>query len=365
MSRALPERLERVAVFRALPGLGDFLCAVPALRALRAAHPEAEITLVGLPGVAGLVTRFARLVDVLLPFPGFPGVPEVPLDPARTVAFLAEAQRRPFDLAVQLHGSGVATNPFVALLGARRTAGFVLPGFPAPDPSLFCPYPGTAPEPLRHLELMRFLGLPADDEALEFPLHADDEAEWEVLADRHGLREGEYACVHAGAMEERRRWPAERFAAAADVLAARGLRVVLTGSPGERGTVRTVAEAMRAPAADLAGATSLGALGVLLARAAVTVTNDTGTSHLAAALGAPSTVIFTASDPRRWAPLDGERHRALGVPEGSAAHELAGRCLRDGCRRCGDPRLADVSVEQVVAACEHLLATTGPGLRQA
>ena len=141
--------------------------------------------------------------------------------------------------------------------------------------------------------------------------------------------------------------------------------MVLTGSAGERDTVGAVAATMRAPAADLAGATSLGALGVLLARAALTVTNDTGTSHLAAAVGAPSAVVFTASDPRRWAPLDAVRHRALGLPEGPSAREVAGRCLLDGCRRFGDPRLAEVTVEQVVAACEDLLAVPRPGLPQA
>jgi ADP-heptose:LPS heptosyltransferase len=320
---ALPAALDRIAVLRALPGLGDFLCAVPALRALRAAHPEAKISLIGLPSGASVVERFGHHVDELLAFPGFPGIPEAPVDPARTVAFLAGAQRRRFDLAIQLHGSGVASNPFVALLGARHTAGMFVPGRPVPDPDLFLAYRGDAPEPLRHLALMAFLGFPADDAALEFPLRPDDEAAWRRLAERHRFGDRPYVCVHAGAAERRRRWPAEGFAAVGDALARRGLAIVLTGSAREQGVTGSVASAMRAPAADLAGETALGPLAAVLSHATLTVTNDTGISHLAAAVKTPSAVIFSASDPRRWAPLDAARHRALGVPEVTAANVVA------------------------------------------
>jgi ADP-heptose:LPS heptosyltransferase len=71
--------------------------------------------------------------------------------------------------------------------------------------------------------------------------------------------------------------------------------------PGEEALTRAVAAAMRAPAVDLCGATSLGGYAALLRDAAVLVANDTGSAHLAAALGVPSATVFLSGDPVRWA----------------------------------------------------------------
>jgi ADP-heptose:LPS heptosyltransferase len=68
---------------------------------------------------------------------------------------------------------------------------------------------------------------------------------------------------------------------------------------------------MRRHAFDLAGRTDLDELMALFRRAAVVICNDSGASHLADSLGVPSVVVFSASDPRRWAPLDQELHRAV------------------------------------------------------
>ena len=120
--------------------------------------------------------------------------------------------------------------------------------------------------------------------------------------------------VHPGARLAPWRWSPAGFAAVGDALAERGLRVVLSGSEDEAPITAQVAEAMSSPALDLAGRTSLGGLGALVDGARLLVTNDTGASHVAAALRTPSVVVFTASDPRRWAPLDGALHRIASAP---------------------------------------------------
>jgi ADP-heptose:LPS heptosyltransferase len=300
----------RVLILRALK-LGDLLVAVPAFRALRAALPRAEIILLGLPWARQFVARFGCYLDCFREFPGWPGLPERPPDVRRIPAFLAEIQAERFDLAVQMHGSGSFVNELVALLGARRCAGFVEPGGWCPDRGCFLEWPDGGLELRRLLRLVEFLGVPPRGEHLEFPLGVADFEDLACLPGCDGLQRSGYVCVHPGASAAQRRWPAAHFAAVARALRRQGWRVVLTGSAGEAPLTDEVRRALGGEALDLAGRTSLGALGALLAGARLLVCNDTGVSHVAAGLGTPSVVVSTGDNPQRWAPPDADRHRVL------------------------------------------------------
>ncbi len=297
-----------VAVLRALQ-LGDLLCAVPALRALRHALPEARITLVALPWAREFVRRFDRYVDGLLEFPGYPGLPETSWQPDEVVRFLSRAQEQHFDLVLQMHGSGSITNPLALLLGGRCTAGFFERNRFCPGSSFF-PYPESGPEPRRLLALLESLGIEPRGEELEFPLTVADLEAAGRLRRRHGL-DGAYACIHVGSRDPSRRWPPRAFGQAARWLASQGMRVVFTGTQEETDLVEAAMRRTSLPAINLAGRTGLGELAGLLRSARLLLCNDTGVSHLAAALRVPSVVVFTGSDPDRWAPLDRRRHRAV------------------------------------------------------
>ena len=90
--------------------------------------------------------------------------------------------------------------------------------------------------------------------------------------------------------------------------------MVLTGGAPEAELVNALAACMNHDAVNLAGRTSLWTLGALIEGAERVVCNDTGVSHIAAALGRPSVVVSCGADVARWAPLDAERHRVLWQP---------------------------------------------------
>ena len=301
--------IARIAVLRALM-LGDMLCAVPALRALRAAFADAEITWIGLEPTRSMARRLAHLIDDFIALPGYHGLPEVPVDAAALPGFFATVRARRFDLALQMHGSGAIVNPLVAAFGARRCAGFFDDDAPVPrcDEPLFVRWPTAGHEIERMLVLTDHLGLPRRGTALEFPIGALDRAELAAVRADDGAS---YVCVHVGAQLPSRRWPIDRFAAVADAVVAGGRSVVLTGSASEAGLVDEVMRRMRRRATSLAGKTTLGALGALIEGADALVCNDTSVSHIAAALGCPSVVVSCGADVARWAPLDSARHRVL------------------------------------------------------
>src|SRR5688572_17120941 len=96
-------QVRELVVFRALQ-LGDMLCTVPALRALRAALPQARITLIGLPWAHQFAQRFSAYIDDFIAFPGHAELPEQPVRETEADTFYRNVRGRNFDLALQLHG---------------------------------------------------------------------------------------------------------------------------------------------------------------------------------------------------------------------------------------------------------------------
>jgi ADP-heptose:LPS heptosyltransferase len=331
--------------------LGGMLCAVPALRALRRGFPCAHVTLIGLPWARELAARFPAYVDEFMEFPGFPGLPERRCEPAEVLEFLKAAQERQFDLALQLHGSGELSNPIVALLGARRVAGYYREGQYCPDARGFLAWRDEEPEVERSLRLLATLGVASAGLELEAPVRVADRHELAALAPEHVLPPGGYVCLHPGAQLPSRRWYPERFAVVADALAERGLGIVVTGTAGEAEFARSVTRRMHAPAIDLVGKTTLGALTALIDGARLVVASDSGVRHVAAARGRPCVAVACGGDVRRW-PAREPMHRVLHA-------DLPCRpCLHVRCP-VGHACAHGVDSGEVLAAAEELLALAG------
>jgi ADP-heptose:LPS heptosyltransferase len=343
----LGEPPRRVAVLKA-SRIGDFLCTVPALRALRARLPEAEITLITLPMLRDLAVR-SPYVDRYAPFPGFPGIAEQLFEPRRTVAFLREMQARRFDLAIQFQGSGSYSNPFLMLLGARAAAGFTRDGLPTGRLDASIPLPQEGHEIQRMLALTTFLGASPQGIRTEFPLTSADHAAAEALL--AGLAQPLIG-LHPSARDQTRRWMPDRFGHVGAALQAEfGGTIIVIGEKADwelAERVAAVAKHLGGATLSLAGKTSLPVLGAVIARLAVLVTNDSGPAHIAYALGTPSVTVFGGADPQRYGPPLPGLHRVV-------AHPID--CRPCGYATCpiGLPCLEDVPAAEVAAAAREVI----------
>ena len=274
----------RIVALRAL-GLGDFLTAVPALRALADSFPEHEVVL-AVPRALRPLAQLARVADTI--------VPAAPLAP------LPGSLAGP-DLAVNLHGSGPESHRILTALRPRRLVAFAHPAVPesAGGPS----WRPDEHEVRRWCRLLSETGIAADPSRLDLPRPAVGPPEAARGA----------TLLHPGAASGSRRWPAERFAAVARAERAQGRRVVVTGTPAERPLAARVAALAELPEdAVFAGDTDLLRLARLVAGASCVVCGDTGVAHLATAFATPSVVLFGPTPPTLWGPPPGRSwHRVL------------------------------------------------------
>ncbi|MCZ2403796.1 glycosyltransferase family 9 protein [Paenarthrobacter sp. Z7-10] len=253
--------------------LGDFLVAVPALRALKSAFPEHRLVYAA-PGWLAPIVSLLPEVDELLPTAGLDQ--QLHVDPGSV------------DIAVNLHGSGPESRGRLELLQPHRRIGHKAPGWTGPD------WKDGIHERQRWARLLQWHSIPADPEDLH--LQQPDPA-----SPFRGA-----SIVHVGAFYGSRRWPVDRFAAVAAQLAERGHRVLLTGSAAERPRAEAVGRLAGFDGSEVvAGALSLGDFAAAVAAARLVVSADTGAAHLASAFRIPSVVLFGPAPPQEWGPPPG------------------------------------------------------------
>ncbi len=349
----LIEEVRKIAVLRA-GGLGDFIFTLPALDALREAYPEAEITLLGGPLQTGLLenrTEPAQRAILVPPSTGVNGPDTgVDEDEEELERFFEQMREKRFDLALQMHGGGGYSNPFVHRLGARVTAGAQAPDAPALDRAV--PYVYFQSEILRYLEVASLVGAWTADLEPRLQVTEDDLTEARKVVPED---EGPLVALHPGAGDSRRRWPPEKFATVGDALAKAGARVAVVGVEEDRTLISGITNDMDHEALDLCGQLSLGGLTGLLSRCTVVVSNDSGPLHLAGAVGATTVGIY-------WGP-----NLINAGPPNRLCHRPA-LSWRSSCPVCGATLfdydcghtvsvVADVAVEEVSNYALDLLAS--------
>jgi ADP-heptose:LPS heptosyltransferase len=304
----------RILVYRAL-GLGDFLTAVPAYRALRAAFPAYDVLLAAPEPLRPLVQLTG----------GVDG--QIPTEELAPPAWCGE----PPDVAVNLHGKGPQSHRLLLDLRPARLIAFANAAAGVDGPS----WRADEHEVWRWCRLLEASGVAADP------------ADLDLLPPSRAPVVAGATVVHPGAADPRRRWPADRFAEVARSLADAGHHVLVTGVHSERALAAGIAQAAGLPADRvLAGRLDLGDLAALVAAARVVICGDTGVAHLATAYRIPSVLLFGPMSPALWGPPPArDEHRVLwaGPRAGGSPDEP-------------DPGLMVISPPDVLAAVGSVLA---------
>jgi ADP-heptose:LPS heptosyltransferase len=279
--------------------------ALPAVAALRAAYPQAALTLLGTPLHRELLLSTQGPVQDVRVLPYAEGVRPGPEDAVEVDRFITAMVSEHFDLAVQLHGGGRFSNPFLRRLGARYSAGLRTADAAELDRSV--PYVYYQHEPLRALEAVGLVGAPPV--GLEARLRPMPEFvnQAELLL---GEASSPLVAIHPGATDPRRRWPTELFGEVAAACAADGCRVLVVGATDDKDLASQVVDAACSPrVTSLAGQLDLGTLAALLTRCSVLLGNDSGPRHLAQALGTPTVGLYWVGNVINAGPLGRSLHR--------------------------------------------------------
>ena len=358
----MPPRRVLVVVTRRI---GDVLLATPLIRSLQRAWPQACVD--------ALV--FAGTEDMLGANPDVRRVITIAERPTlgEHLALLARIARR-YDLALSLVPSDRPT--WYAAIAGRWCAGLVV-DTPQHRWKKWLLNRWVAFDNLNmhtvlmNLKLAELLNVPPCHEVVA-AWHAADESHVNALLAAHASNRP-FAVLHLYPKFNYKMWRDDAWLGCARWLAARGLALVLTGSPDaiERAYVARLAAAMPG-AINLTGQLTLAQAACLIARAQLYVGPDTALTHMAACLGVPTIALYGPTDPVKWGPWP-RQHAGPGNPWRRVGSQALGNvrliqgvqacapCLKEGCDRhvaSFSDCLLELPASRVIAAAESLLSGT-------
>ena len=264
--------------------VGDFVLTLPAINALRSAHPAARLRLLGNPGIAVLANP-DEIVDQ-----GYAEFASL-YTPAGCVTGRARDALRDLDLLV-----AYSTDADRSIEGqlADRVPGRLIVHDPRPPQG----FTGHITDHL--LDPVRRLGLPIPDPLPTIHV-ADRDRAWAAdLCGSHGI-ESPFVVVHPGSGGRRKCWPVEQFVGLIRGLVQTGVTALVLHGPAEVDLLPALQSGLP-PEAQLMASPELPRLAALLATGTLFVGNDSGPGHIAAAVGTSTLSLFGPTDPQVWAP---------------------------------------------------------------
>jgi lipopolysaccharide heptosyltransferase II len=353
--------VRRILAIR-LDAMGDVIMTGPALKALKESDPHRQLTLLTSSSGAQ-AARLMPFVDDVLCYEA----PWMKAVSTRAIAeddhrFIQDLRALRFDAAVIF--TVFSQNPLPAALmcyladiplrlaHCRENPYRLLTDWVSePEPET-----GVRHEVRRQLDLVRAIGAYTTDERLTLTVPSSLFDPVNRLLER--ITDGQpnrAVVIHAGATAASRRYPPEQFAEVAQRLAKEfTLHVIFTGTERERELVESIRLRVEAPTHSLVGQLNVPKLAALLAQVPLLISNNTGTVHIAAAVGTPVVDLYALTNPQ---------HTPWHVPNRVLFHDVPCKfCYKSVCPAGHHDCLRLIKPDDIITAALGLLGTPSPPL---
>ena len=280
-----------------LKRIGDLILTTPAVAALRASFPEAQLTLVVSSECADLLPAISNVDRTLIARRNL-----------RDLALFFLIAARKFDYCIDFTRNDRSASLALISKARRRVVSYRVREQAKTRARAYTDFVGVRTRDVHtidyNLALLKPLGARDASSApqLDLPQMAYEKA--------HALRRNwkiikPYVILHPGSARQEKLWDPTRWAEVIDSFGhGKGIDLVLTSGPSsdEQVHIAAIKNKTRRPIIDLSGKTDLLTLAALIGEARLLVTVDSAPMHLAAATRTPQVILFGPTNPFHWRP---------------------------------------------------------------
>lgn len=348
------ESLRKVLIIR-IDAIGDFIIFSPMLRYYRMLYPDSHITLLVNKMALDLAERFDE-IDELIAFDR----KRFNRDLIYTRGLLKKLKEKGFDVVIYPTYSREPSGDYIVkFLDASVKIGFDGDTCNISQKEkeknnryytkLIPATPGVILEVERNKEFVEALGVNVDNYIPSFNPSEKDEIEARKLLSDNGLKDDKpFIVVCPGASFDKKIWPLERYAQLITLLKKeKDVEVVIIGSDNDSHLARKIKAITNASIVDITGKTTLITLSAILKMSILYIGSDTGSVHLAAAVGTPTVCIMGGGHFGRFFPY-GDLKKNRIVYRYMDCFECNWQCIYPHKRGTPAPCISNIQVSDVI-----------------
>jgi lipopolysaccharide heptosyltransferase II len=322
--------------------VGDMVLSTPAFRAIKAALPKVQLTVMASPANAPILKNNLD-VDEVIVYDRSAGLFE-------KMKFVNGLRCRHFDLAIDPHTDYELKTAWLAgMSGAAHRIGYAAFGR-----EIFFNCPAPKIEGNKHfvdgaLDLLKHIGIPSENRNPAIYLGADEQAWAGQWLQENGFQGKKIVAIHPGAYYETQRWLPDHYAELIRLIRERSQAdVILFGGPSD---IKVIDDIRSRVKMDICVCIQddLRKFLAILSQCQVFVCNNSGPLHCTAALKIPTISFMGPTVKELWMPV-GEEHYVLREDDLPCIGCNLGYCkikTHDCMRRIKPERVINLILEQI------------------